>query len=603
MGWLATAAAALGAWWGTLGQLEQSAYAELNRVASIEVEQYYATIQSELARYERIPDMLRADPDVVAFLKAPSAHTRERINAKLDAINRQVQGHGLYMASPQGRVLAASGRRDAINPMGEDGRASELLADAMVVGHDRPHATASVRGGSRVFFSQKIEADGELLGVSLLQADLGTIETSWWPGAQRAVLLDRDNVVIISSTRQWKDNVLQPPSFDFGPHVSTAASDVEGRAKNVLLQASRQLDNGGWVLSIRTPTPHGTEPVEFVARMLTMPSTGWTVVALIETTTALRAAHNAAIAVGLAVAFLGVVIFYLQARRQISRHEQAEHDALENAYAQLEDRIQEKTAELRAANSVLQAEVAERKIAQQELIETQDQLVQAGKLATLGQMAAGISHELNQPLHALYQRCSNAVQYNTRKDHEGVARNLAAMGELCERMDHITSQLRGFARKDCVKLEAVSLSLAVDKAVDILSSKLSECNARISVRIPRDISVMCDAHRLEQVFVNLIANAIDATQAVERPLVEVIGERTDSGILVKVVDNGPGIGADAMTRLFEPFFTSKPAGEGLGLGLVISASILRAFGSTLRASNSPQGGAEFEFRLDEVRHG
>jgi len=184
LGWLFSVVVALVAWLGAEVRLEQAAYAELNHSASREVELYYTSLASELARFEHVPAMLYLDPDVVAFLKAPSARLRERVNAKLDAITRQVQANALYAVSPRGRVLAASDWRDSSSPIGEDWASTRTVSEALAVGHDRSYASSEAHSLPRLFFSQRIEADRRVLGVAVLQADLSGIERSWWPGSQ-----------------------------------------------------------------------------------------------------------------------------------------------------------------------------------------------------------------------------------------------------------------------------------------------------------------------------------------------------------------------------------------------------------------------------------
>jgi two-component system C4-dicarboxylate transport sensor histidine kinase DctB len=228
-------------------------------------------------------------------------------------------------------------------------------------------------------------------------------------------------------------------------------------------------------------------------------------------------------------------------------------------------------------------------------------LVQAGKLAALGQLAAGITHELNQPLAALRTLSANAGVFLQRGRMNDAVKNLGVIEELIDRMGKITGQLKAFARKDPVQRRPISLKRSMANALFLLNQKANEQQVAIAEEWPgRDVWVFGDSTRLEQVIVNLAANAMDAmaggSQQRMTILVTVVGE----WVQIAVRDNGPGIPQHHLPRLFEPFFTTKESGRGLGLGLVISIGIARELGGDLTAANRPEGGAEFVLRLQHA---
>ncbi len=235
---------------------------------------------------------------------------------------------------------------------------------------------------------------------------------------------------------------------------------------------------------------------------------------------------------------------------------------------------------------------------------TQDELVQASKLAALGQMAAGITHELNQPLAALRTFSDNTRVLLERGQHGAAADNLRAIADLTERMGKITAQLKLFAGRSRRKHVDVPVRVALDHVLALLRPRLAEVETALHWRLPEaECVVRADELKLEQVLINLIGNALDAIAANDLPRPGHIdidigpADGAPAQLCIAVRDNGPGIPADAMPHLFEPFFTTKEIGQGLGLGLAISTSIARDFGGSLSAINVPGGGAQFTLSL------
>ena len=249
----------------------------------------------------------------------------------------------------------------------------------------------------------------------------------------------------------------------------------------------------------------------------------------------------------------------------------------------------------------LQREVSERQRAEQTLRAAQDELVQAAKLAVVGQMATGITHELSQPLGAIRTLSENAAEFMRRGDAETAARNLAIVGQLTEQMGGIISPLKSFARKSPARPAAVDIGHAIDAALFLFDQRLKKAAVTVNREFgPKSAIAWCDQNRLQQVLVNLIGNALDAMAGQPvRQLGFTVTARDGGGIALAVSDSGEGFSDEALAHLFEPFFTTKQPGEGLGLGLTISRDILRDFGGDLLAGPAPGGGARFVILLPE----
>ena len=228
---------------------------------------------------------------------------------------------------------------------------------------------------------------------------------------------------------------------------------------------------------------------------------------------------------------------------------------------------------------------------------TQNELVPAGKLTMLGQMAAGVTHELNQPLTALRAFADNARVFLQRGNQDRVEENLVHISAASERMGTIISQLKGFARKSDDAVVAVDMGQSIRNSALLLDSDFKRSRTALEVTIGEPLQVTGDAVRIEQVLINLIRNAIDAVRGSVQQRVRVTLQRDGTGCLVKIRDTGPGIAHDAEAHLFEPFFSTKSSGDGMGLGLAISSSIVQALNGRLTARNHPEGGAEFSLWL------
>jgi two-component system C4-dicarboxylate transport sensor histidine kinase DctB len=277
------------------------------------------------------------------------------------------------------------------------------------------------------------------------------------------------------------------------------------------------------------------------------------------------------------------------------RHRARRREELRRIYAELESRIAERTLDL--TNKIAALERTEAI-----LRETRDAAVQAGKLAVLGQMSAGMSHELNQPLAALQTFADNASALLALGRHEEVAENLAMISDLIDRTGRIVRQLKTFARKESATPQAVTVASAIEHALMIVEPRRRETAGRIVITpCAPDLLALAEAGRLEQVLVNLLRNGLDAMLGQTAPYLEVRAERSVNGsgdnIEIAIRDHGPGLPDEVLHHLFEPFYTTKPAGEGLGLGLAISLTIIESYGGTLSAVNAPEGGAIFTLTL------
>jgi two-component system C4-dicarboxylate transport sensor histidine kinase DctB len=276
-----------------------------------------------------------------------------------------------------------------------------------------------------------------------------------------------------------------------------------------------------------------------------------------------------------------------------------------HARQQLEQRVLERTQDLERLNSRLKQEVLEREQAQQELVQAQDELVQASKLSALGTMSASISHELNQPLAAIRSYADNACVLLDHQRSEDARSNLKLISQLTQRMASIIAHLRAFARRDHHAPESVALQPAIDDALALLAKRRRAMEVELIRDLPdATLWVQAGETRLRQVLGNLLANALDALSEMPPPRrLWLIAELTAEGVDLHLRDNGPGFSQEALQRAREPFFTTKTSAQGLGLGLAICDTLMRALGGELLFANHADGGAQLTLRLRAADQG
>jgi two-component system C4-dicarboxylate transport sensor histidine kinase DctB len=567
---LVVAAAALGFAWS-----EQREFSRLDDAVAHQLDLYVAVLDIELGKQADLPGLIDADGEIDALLRAPDAtEMRAAVNRRL---TRFVARSGALRASvvdARGRVLASS---DWYRP---DTRLDHIVANEPCMGdalggHDaRRFAPDPATGAPEVCFARPLTHGGALLGVVMVHISLEPMEATWVDSvfrseSEKPLVVDAQGTVIMSSVPAWKQQQLA-----------------------ALMERQRSLGNGVELVRMRTGAGDGSGLQVVHERAL--PRSGWRLLILSSANDVWRDARAAAWSAGAIAASLGLLVLLVLQRRRVIAQKLATRAALQRANDELEAKVRQRTAELEASNRELRHEVQEREHAEQVLRQAQEELVQAGKLALLGQLSAGISHELGQPLTALRALAENGRLLLERGRPQQAGENFASITGLAERMGRITSQLKSFARKAPQAPRALTLVEAVANAERLLAPRLHAEHVALRVEVAPELEVQCDGHRLEQVLLNLMANAVDAMRNSERKQLTVMAADNGERVVVRVLDSGPGIPPALSERLFEPFFTTKPPGEGLGLGLVISSHIVREFGGALRSVPSSSG-AVFEF--------
>ncbi len=591
-------AGCLGFWFEEKAGLEQ-----LRMESGRKVDGLAGAVDSVITRHAAIPVAVQVSEPVLHLLRSVQVASPSIVaeaNRFLQGLNDHLGGPALFVLDVSGRVIASSDWIYSTNLLGQDLSYMPFFRAAVEGIPARHYAVDPVRPDPGYFIAQPIRDEGQgwrVIGVAVVKTSLHEIERRLQSLGTPALVVDSNRVVLVASPAEWRYGTLDPLNGGLPTHVDPRPYAGPAQPfRRLGFPDSLGEDEG----VVRIPAEAHAKAMPFadqdafLALSRKLPETGWRVIVFAGVREVRIQALVVAVLAGAATACLVLIsaIAVQQKRLALSR-ERARRLTL-RSNKELERLVEDRTAELRAAVAQQTSEVAERRRAEQTLREAQDELVQSAKLAVIGKLAAGVTHELAQPLSAIRALSENAISY-MNADRLGVAQqNLELIARLVEQMGQIIHPLKCFGRKSPAVRECIDVAAVVESALLLFYPRLDRMSVQIDRRIAPETWFACaDANRLQQVIVNVVGNALDAMSAVsERRLGFEVRARPDA-IELSVQDSGPGVSEDVRARLFEPFFTTKRAGEGLGLGLAISRDILRDFDGDLRVDPGHGCGARF----------
>lgn len=535
---------------------------------------YVANLLGTLRRYEVLPQILGDLPGVRAALHEPEDPAAlDTANRLLARIKRQTGADVIYLMNNRGVTLAASNWDKPDSFVAGNFAFRPYFREALAGRLGRFFGLGTTSGKRGYYFAYPVHEDDHNIGALVVKVDLDHTETLWGNTPERLLVTDTNGVVILTSRPDWRFHASRPldrfeqSAIAANQPYPTQAPPRLALDPNAWLTQSRVLDETGWTVSILAPRILLDRPV------------------------------RSAVAVGAAALLTLLLLLGLLILRRRHYLERIALDA--RAKAELEQRVTERTQDLELLNSRLKQEVLEREQTQQELVRAQDELVQAGKLSALGTMSASISHELNQPLGAIRSYAENASTLLDHQRSDDARANLKLISELTERMASIITHLRAFARRDRHAPERVALQPALDDALALLAKRRRAMDVELIRDLPdATLWVQAGETRLRQVLGNLLGNALDALIDKAPPRrIWISIEHQAEHLHLLLRDNGPGFSPESLARAREPFFTTKTSAQGLGLGLAICDSLVRALDGELLLANHPEGGALITLRL------
>lgn len=546
--------AAVAVVWVTNSFLSERFTNDTRNRANVRLALYSGNILSELQRASVVPLLLSQDPTLTGALQNSDF---SQSSQRLISFIEEIGAASLLLLDSEGRVVAASDRAR----IGTNLRNAAFFVEAQRSNDTVFNADRNEQNAFEFTYSRKITVDRQMIGAIVVSVDLGQFERSWAGFSEAVVVTNSEGQIILSTEPRWRG--------------LTEGEALEARSAPTAIQRAIQATTD-WTSLPPDAYVLGEAVMRNESRILFR---GWHMVSF-TTYSSIREKVNAVLALEImAFAILLALTFYLMSRRAQSQ----------SVFFQRE------SAELRALNLRLQREIAEREKAEKNLEVAEQTLAQSSKLAALGEMSAAVSHELNQPLAAMKTYLAGARLLLQRRRSEEALSSFQRIDDLIERMGAITKQLKSYARKGGDAFEPVDFKGSVSSALSMMEPQLRRRDVTITRSLPdAPVLVMADRVRLEQVIINLLRNALDATKNVSEAQIDLLLAAGETATLT-VRDNGHGI--DDLDALFEPFYTTKSPGDGVGLGLAISSGIVNDLGGRLTAHNGRGGGAVFEVQL------
>lgn len=628
-------------WAGWALSLRQGTSA-LRQEAGHRLDLFASAVEGVVKRLEPLPATIQLNPEVLALLRAAERGTDRRdpllaVNTYLRRLNAHLGSLAVFVLDERGTVLASSNSSQTAGPeddsrVGQDVAFRPYFLEALSGRVGRHFAIGVGSGEPGYFVSHPIRDGARVVGVAAIKISLAPVEQTWELLGAPALLSDMNQVVILSSEAAWRYTTLADPGAEQRVEWQLSRLYEGQQLRRFPLDVKLSIDEDSQELEGLLPTPglvaqpragsSGAFGMLVLGRALD--GMDWRLMLFAD----MRAVRNQAALTGVltavAAGFVGLLALYLNQRQRIVRQKLRAQRMLQEANAELEHKVARRTRALTETNVRLRKEVAEREQAEQTLRAAQNELVHAAKMAVLGQLATGITHELTQPLGAIRTLSGNASEFLRRGDLKAVESNLAIVARLADQMGGIIQPLKGFARKSEPKPQATDVAYALGNALFLYNQRIRKEQVQlVNATQPGQVIAWCDPNRLEQVLINLIGNALDAmrdaparrlrlsagvggprqalndTQRVARAVALASAEQEEGAeaatqlarqqtaqaqeIWIRVEDSGAGFDDGQHVRLFEPFFTTKDAGAGLGLGLAISRDIVRAFGGDILA--------------------
>ncbi|MEM6373995.1 MAG: ATP-binding protein [Pseudomonadota bacterium] len=522
--------------------------------AELRLALYSGNLLSELRQNAIVPQLLARDPTLIGALNSADY---QQSTQRLISFVEEIGAANLFLLDIDGRAVAATDR----NRLGSNHSGQPYYLNALRAADTVFSTTPREAGGFAFTYSRKVMAGGDVLGVIAVEVDLQKFERAWAGISAAVFVTDSAGQIILATEPRWRGRVEEEALAQQTPQNAIARA-IRATADWTALPADAYLQ-GEAVMRLENR-------IQF---------RGWRMTSF-TTYASVRERVNGVLALEImGFALLLSLAFYALNRRSALRLATSTRES----------------AELRHLNAQLQREVAERIRVQEDLAVAEQTLEQSSKLAALGEMSAAVSHELNQPLAAMKTYLAGARLLLGRNRPEEAVVSFGRIDDLIERMGAITRQLKSYARKGQDALSPVNMADALASSLSMMEPQLRHRRVQINRVMPQSpVEVLGDRLRIEQVMINLLRNAIDATKTVRAPQVDILLAAGETATLT-VRDNGPGI-AD-LDALFEPFYTTKQPGDGVGLGLAISSGIVNDLGGRLTARNGSSGGAVFEMQL------
>ncbi|WP_158278849.1 sensor histidine kinase [Leucothrix arctica] len=529
---------------------------------------YKASLLASMRRYDYLPTVLSSNNELFSL----AANDPDLANQKLLTIQQRSQADAVYILNTDGITIASSNAGTPTSFMGRSYDYRPYFKEAITEGKGNFYGVGATTAVPGLFVSSRYPLDlsKPAKAVVVVKINLQPLLDNWLSGTDTVFVSNDNGVLVLSSNHSWLYKTLgdipteqlqsikaqqqfanEPLTrLDLAEQDQITIVKLDGaRYIRTIVEVASEIGIQGWTLQHLTPYKTITDKT----------FSDWTkIIALLL----------AAVAILLAIRFKNT-----RAELKTSRGE---------------------SSQLRELNLSLNHEIIERKQVEAELTKAQIDLRRTSKLTAMGQLSASITHELGQPLSAMRNYIAT-LQLSTAKNGDSRSdKTLGKLLSLVERMTNVTHQLRYFARSGDKEVHRIKLNNTITGALSVTQPAILEAKVILKIDSPdTPVYIVAGEIRMEQVLINLIQNAIHAMQGCEDKRLDICIAQTDTSAVMSVSDTGHGISESTLKELFEPFYSTKPSGIGMGLGLAISSNIVTEVGGTLTAENLDTGGARF----------
>jgi len=520
-------------------------------------------LTSELQKFRLLPLVLSEYPDVVDALRGAGPASVDKLNRTLELLAHRTDAVALYVLARDGRTIGASNWQRETSFVGQNYAFRPYFRNAMRSGSSELFALGTVSGRPGMYLARRIDRAGRALGVVVVKVEFNAVEAIWARAPGISFVIDAHGVILITGMPAWRFqtiNQLDPLTLAIVRRTLQFGDRPPLRAPIEISLPNGRVLAGGAIGRYRV----AAEPA---------PIAGARLLHFAPLEPALAASRSRALLWTLGLVSTGALILVLALRSvEKGRLQRAARVALEHEVAR-------RTIELREANARLIQQSEERADIDLRFRAAREELAQANRLGSLGQITAGVAHEINQPVAAIRTFAENGSTFLDRGAPERTRDNLRRIVELTERIGSITSELRNFAGRRTPVRGNAPLGAVLDGTMLLLGERVRD---RVTIAVApalRAIALAGDRVRIEQILINLLQNAVEAVASHPSPQITIGATRVAHQIHIMVVDNGDGIDPTIRDTLFTPFTSAKS--EGLGLGLAIARDIARQFGGDL----------------------
>ncbi|MGR5063213.1 sensor histidine kinase [Photobacterium sp. DNB22_13_2] len=577
--------------WITLSQIQR----HLSEKLELGVTQLGTKIDTQLERYSQLPEVLASDPRLLPPLNpnhklvATVGDQYQTVSELLEQWAQTLGADTLYLIDMDGTTLASSNWQQPDSFVGQNFSYRPYFQQA-AMGHNGQYFALGARSDKRgYYFSAPVTINQQPVGVLTIKVDLSLLADIWQYDDIEYAITDRLGIIFYSSESQWLYHSLTPlsettkqkikQSRQYG-HVDIATlTQAENLASltqqpiipfhqsnaassQTYITAQHDMDKAGWYIFGFTPK---TKAFEYMGQVLLLFILIYTLLCI--------AVHS----------------WWQTYRARIE---------LANLNSRLEKRVSQRTRRLQETNQQLKITLSQYEHSQAELKQTQDELLQAAKLAMLGELSASINHEINQPLAAIRTYAENCQKLLAKQRYDMVSGNIDEIIQLNQLITDIIARFKVFARKRNFHQASPRTNVAdsIRSSLSLMRNALIKHGVIIRAEdFPDNVIINIDAVQFEQVLINLLQNSLQALKDHSEPQVGITLAVHSDQVECRIWDNGPGLNPEQKEQVFSPFYTTKE--DGLGLGMTISKRIIDAYHGTLSVSDHHGGGAEFTLCL------